>query len=268
MNRNPYKFFIITYIWTWGLLAIPIIFNLNYSNIITKMSFYIAGAAPSAVALILVFSSKDKEYIKSFFNRLINFRLINLKSYIFIFTFIPTANIVATSIYSAIWNVSFNFNPSINNLFDILMFAFFMLLFGPLAEELGWRGYALDKLTNKYNIIKSCLLISVFWALWHAPMFLINGTYQNSIAHQSWLLIVDFFIAIIANSFIMTIIYIKNNKSILSGILYHFNINFFGELFDLNNSEMFLRTLIQVVISIILIGVLIKKDQLYDKKTA
>ncbi len=39
----------------------------------------------------------------------------------------------------------------------ILTFAAFTLLFGPLLEELSWRGYALDWLQAKWNALASSL---------------------------------------------------------------------------------------------------------------
>ncbi len=44
-------------------------------------------------------------------------------------------------------------------------------------EEIGWRGYALPKLQEKYNAFYSSIVVSVFWAIWHWPHF----TVKNSI---------------------------------------------------------------------------------------
>jgi len=44
-------------------------------------------------------------------------------------------------------------------------FALFILVFGPLPEELAWRGYALDALQVKWNALTSSLILGVAWTV-------------------------------------------------------------------------------------------------------
>ncbi|MBN1541409.1 CPBP family intramembrane metalloprotease [candidate division KSB1 bacterium] len=57
----------------------------------------------------------------------------------------------------------------------------FFLLIGFLAgavEEPGWRGYAQEGLQRRMPVVVAALVIGIFWALWHLPLFFISGTYQ------------------------------------------------------------------------------------------
>jgi uncharacterized protein len=46
------------------------------------------------------------------------------------------------------------------------------LLGGPLGEEAGWRGFALDRIQQRFNPVLSSLIVGFFWANWHLPLIL------------------------------------------------------------------------------------------------
>ncbi|MDF2685764.1 MAG: Abortive infection protein, partial [Clostridia bacterium] len=227
-----------------------------YNNIITKILYMLAGIAPSATGIILVCINNDKDYRKDFWKRILNFKLISVKWYLIIFIVIPITSCIAILI-NYLFTSSFPDFKSLENLiknpFSILTFALYMLLFGPIAEEIGWRGYALDYLEKKFNWVSSSLILGFFWAFWHLPMFFIKGTYQYDLMNKSFLLFIDFYIAIFAVSIIMDWVYNNSKRSILSGILIHFCINFFGEIFDLPDNIMYLRTLVQVILAVFIL---------------
>ena len=60
--------------------------------------------------------------------------------------------------------------------FTISSLGMFIYLFlknlfaGPLGEELGWRGFALNELQKKHSPIKSSIIIGFWWGLWHLPI--------------------------------------------------------------------------------------------------
>lgn len=47
---------------------------------------------------------------------------------------------------------------------------------GPIAEELGWRGFAVPRLRDRFGVVGSGLLIGIVWAAWHAPFYLLSGS--------------------------------------------------------------------------------------------
>lgn len=52
---------------------------------------------------------------------------------------------------------------------------------GPLGEEPGWRGFALDRLQSTLRPIAASLVLGVAWTVWHWPLFLVEGAVQQEI---------------------------------------------------------------------------------------
>jgi hypothetical protein len=65
----------------------------------------------------------------------------------------------------------------------------------PIMEEMG---YGVDSLRAKTGMMKATLLFGTLLSVWHAPLFLIGGTYQNQLAGMdNPLFLANFFVSII-----------------------------------------------------------------------
>ncbi|WP_188054670.1 CPBP family intramembrane glutamic endopeptidase [Sphingosinithalassobacter sp. CS137] len=60
----------------------------------------------------------------------------------------------------------------------LLLFIATTLVSGPLGEELGWRGYGLERAAARYGPRVAAVLMAAAWSLWHLPAFLIPGLQQ------------------------------------------------------------------------------------------
>ena len=90
---------------------------------------------------------------------------------------------------------------------------------GPLQEEFGWRGYALDRLESKYNALSSSLIVGVLWSLWHLPFFFTLGTIQNNQPFFA------FFTSVLLISILFTWLYNNTGRSVLVVMLFHTSVN-------------------------------------------
>jgi membrane protease YdiL (CAAX protease family) len=111
-----------------------------------------------------------------------------------------------------------------HNFAAILGVVFFTFWFGPLPEEVGWRGFALDRLQCRISALSSSVVLGTIWALWHLPLFFVPWTYQYDVGLGTvrfWLFLAHF----LPLSVLMTWIYNSTHRSTLSAILFHFSGN-------------------------------------------
>jgi len=223
--RNTQKFLLLTFLFSWVVWGTMIIFPPADALFIPLL---ILGAfGPSIVALILVFREGGLPSLKEFANRVWDFKRISWKWYLFIFLFFPAVLVVG---YTVIYLIDGEvpdpntYIGGISTTSDFLFFLIFMILAGPLSEELGWRGYILEPLQEKLGKLRASLIIGFYWALWHLPLFFIVGTSQSQkgfgIAFWSWVVQLFFL------SIIFTGVYNATRKSILAAILLHLMANF------------------------------------------
>lgn len=104
---------------------------------------------------------------------------------------------------------------------------FFVFWFGPLPEEMGWRGFALDRLQLRMTALFASLVLGSVWALWHVPLFFIPATFQAGLglgSPRSWI----FLFSMVPLSVLMTWVYNNTARSTLSAVLIHYTGNLCG----------------------------------------
>ena len=62
-------------------------------------------------------------------------------------------------------------------------------LVGGGNEELGWRGFALPRLQGAHSPLAANVMLGIIWAVWHAPLFFMEGTSQSHIHFPSYVLL-------------------------------------------------------------------------------
>ncbi|QFU84811.1 CPBP family intramembrane glutamic endopeptidase [Natronorubrum aibiense] len=98
-------------------------------------------------------------------------------------------------------------------------------IWGGGQEDLGWRGFMLPLLQEKYSALVSSLLIGVAWAGWHLPLFL-NAT----TTHGGWPLSQQLLwvVSILAGSVLWTWMYNSTGGSVLAVAVFHAGVNAMG----------------------------------------
>ena len=148
--------------------------------------------------------------------------------------------------------------------FEMLIYFFFKNLFaGPLGEELGWRGFALNELQKKHTPLISALIVGFWWGTWHLPILFATWFRGYDLIKY----IVFFMISVITISIVMTAFY-NLNKNLLIPIIIHQLFNFLIGIINEDLIDIIMYyAILYFVVAVILI-VINPKQVLYRKKNS
>jgi len=253
---NPWRFFALALSISWFFWIWIILLDWN----VWKFPAIIFGAlglfGPAIAEIILISRTHDKEQWHDYWHRIFDIRRIGKKWLLVILFTFPLLRTIVTLICILAGSSLPAFETAKNLLSEpwrILPFTIFILLYGPLPEELGWRGYALDGLQARYNALVSSLILGVIWALWHIPLFFMKGQWQHDVLKFGTMDFWTFIFSPIILSILFTWIYNNTNRSTLSAILFHFMINFSGNLIPLTKQGRLYTLILTVILSVIVI---------------
>ncbi|WP_406168727.1 CPBP family intramembrane glutamic endopeptidase [Streptomyces canus] len=102
-----------------------------------------------------------------------------------------------------------------------------------LAEEPGWREFAMPRMQRRYGPLTATLLVGALWGCWHLPLFL---TEWGGGPHVAWTVPVEFIAMTITFSCVMTWVFNKSGESMPLVMLLHTGVNNF---FSIAWSDMF-----------------------------
>lgn len=224
-------FFVLTLLWTWICGFIPVIFDFTGTPVGTFL-FYFGGGAPSVVALFLVFFTYPKEKIKDYFRRCFSFKYMGWKwPLISICVF---SAITVISLFIGVGLLKYDMptmdfmHVIINNPIMLLLVLLISLISGPLNEEFGWRGYALDKLLLRFGFFGASTILGFIWGIWHLPWYFTPGQAQYNLLQDSVFHAIMFIPSVMMLSSFVTFVYIKTKRSIMAGALVHMFSNLIG----------------------------------------
>lgn len=85
-----------------------------------------------------------------------------------------------------------------------------VLVVNGFGEEVGWRGYAVERLSRQHALVPTALAVTVLWAGWHLPLFGIVENFQDLgiLGAFGWLL------GLTAGSLVLTWLYLRSGHSV------------------------------------------------------
>ena len=87
------------------------------------------------------------------------------------------------------------------------------------GEEIGWRGFMLQRLAERMSFAWASLLVGVIWAAWHLPMFFMQGGNMVGLSFPVFVLMIT------ALSVSLAWLYSRTSGSLLLTMIMHAAIN-------------------------------------------
>ncbi len=223
-DPKPWIFLIGTIVWSWSFYSISSITGQDPFEFPTVIFFAVGGLGPLFVSSLLIAKGcwNNSESSTEFLKRSLDPRRLSLKWYL-----ILTALVLLLALSPLIFETSTVMEEGLIDRGPVL-FLFIGAVFGGL-EEIGWRGYAQESLQRRFSVLTASLIIGIFWAFWHLPLFFMQGTYQEGLGVGTtafW----AFNAAIIVGSPIYAWLYNRSGKIIFAAVFYHALGNVMGEI--------------------------------------
>jgi CAAX protease family protein len=126
------------------------------------------------------------------------------------------------------------------------LFVLYLFTFG-IGEEMGWRGFALPRLQERWSPFTATLVLSAGWALWHWPFFLYwPGMRDLGLGGG-----LGWFVSLWLGAMILTWFYNRSGGSLLVVALFHASVN---TVFAADDPASFVPMAIGVMITLLGIG--------------
>jgi len=203
---------IITFTVTW-IILFPLSTVYNELNIIQRELWHSLGSiGPTIGGIFALYLLKRKKGLKLLKVRIIKYSGKKLLFFAFSPLIIMITTLCIETLLGFFNPLSFFQENNILNFGLLIVFILPSICYG-IFEEIGWRGYLLPALQEKYNALISTLILTVIWWFWHFPTFF----YRSDLFFGLVLL----FPLLLSGSIVITFLFNQSKGSVLMVIFLH-----------------------------------------------
>jgi len=225
MKSKVSIYIILAYAITWLIAYIIVTMYRNHSLSYYELNLYHSFAAigPAIGAIVTTFLFYGKEGIRTLLSKLKFPRL--KKTAVFIVCSPIFFFLIGIMIFPLIKSEFYSFGDFADSNWstvNTVIVWILPLLTYSIFEEIGWRGFLLPHLQEKYTAFKATAILAVIWALWHLPFFFYRFDFSIGIS-------IGFFFGIFVGAIILTSIYNSSRGFLIPAMLFHFLNNLCSE---------------------------------------
>ncbi|MBV8316852.1 MAG: CPBP family intramembrane metalloprotease [Planctomycetaceae bacterium] len=170
----------------------------------------LAFVCPGMAAAILVYKESKGAGVSELLKRALDFSRTRAKAwYVPVALLMPVVTVLTYGLMRLMGMPILG--PQFSPLAALAMFLAFCLT--ALGEELGWSGYVIDPLQERWNAQKASILVGIVWAIWHFVP-LMQG-------HRSTTWIAWWSLYTVALRVLIVWLYNNTGRSVLAATLFH-----------------------------------------------
>jgi hypothetical protein len=222
-HRSPLKFFIIVYALTLPFWVIGAVTRLQLLPGVPVAA--LAACCPMLAAMILVYRENKTAGVTALLKRSFDFKRIKAKvCYAPILLVMPVVSGLSFGVLRLTGTPVPDPQIALLPLLILCVGSFILAL----GEELGWSGYAIDPMQNRWGALRASLVLGSVWAVWH---YVALAQADRSVAWIAWWSLYS-----VTGRVIIVWLYNNTGQSVFAAALFHMMTNVSWQLFPVNGS--------------------------------
>jgi membrane protease YdiL (CAAX protease family) len=215
-RRPLLEFFSITYLVTWILWGVAaLILRTGALSPLAQALLLLGTISPSLVALALSTKREGRAGRRALIDRVFTWE-VGARWYLFAIGYMAAIKLSAALVHRVATGAWPRFG---DEPWYLMVGAILISTWVQAGEEIGWRGYALPRLSERFGLAPASIMLGIIWALWHLPLFFFAAADTYG---QSFLL---YALQVTALSVALAWLYWRTGGSLLLVMLMHASVN-------------------------------------------
>ncbi|HKN54234.1 MAG TPA: CPBP family intramembrane glutamic endopeptidase [Amycolatopsis sp.] len=186
----------------------------------TQLLGVLPGAylGPILSAFVVTALAEGRPGLRRWLGRFLKWR-VSWRWYVSVIVGVPVVLAVTSLPFTREWHL-----PTLSLLAAYAVGLVIQMLTTGLAEEPGWRDFALPHMQRRFGPLRGTLVLGMLWGTWHLPLFL---TEWGGWPDVHWLPVMEFVVSAVMISVVMTWVFNRTGESLPLAMILHTGVNNF-----------------------------------------
>lgn len=251
-GRDVWGFLALSHGWTWGFWAVAAARGMSVWQMPATVFFLIGGTGVILGGVVMSRVTYGPAGLRTLGRRLVDPARIGPRWWAVILLLYPVLTLAAAGLALVLDGTArpLDLDAAAARLvhpLGLVAMIGFILVIGPLPEEIGWRGYLLDRFQERWNALTASLALGFVWWSWHLPLFWLPGYFDAFGRAPTPLALLS---GILPSAILYTWVYNNTQRSVLAVVVLHFMQNFTGEFLGFAEEARPLRLGLEIALAL------------------